>query len=112
MDVTIGNLIFNYLKVIEYTEFIYFLNKLAIGNKRPLTEEDLYNPLPDEQTQYYSERLGKEWDKELDKLKKKQKPSFAKAFFRAHWVRLVINCLYMFIEVYIIIKYLKFMILT
>ncbi|CAF0703154.1 unnamed protein product [Brachionus calyciflorus] len=58
---------------------------LSLGKERPLKEEDLYSPVPDEESKLLTDQLEREWNKEL----KKQKPSLFQAIYRIHWLTLL-----------------------
>nr|UOU03342.1 ATP-binding cassette subfamily C4-4-1 [Brachionus rubens] len=58
---------------------------LSLGKERPLKEEDLYSPIAKEESKPLTDRLEKEWQKEL----KKQKPSLFNAVYRIYWVTLI-----------------------
>jgi hypothetical protein len=56
-------LILNFLRLnIHFFQSLYFSwisPLLKLGNKRPLTEDDMYNPLPSEESEFLTKEL--EW---------------------------------------------------
>ncbi|CAH1780700.1 unnamed protein product [Owenia fusiformis] len=56
--------------------FFWWLNPLFnVGYKRPLEETDMFNVLPEDDSENLCHRLEVEWNKELEKVKKNEKES-------------------------------------
>nr|UOU03343.1 ATP-binding cassette subfamily C4-4-2 [Brachionus rubens] len=67
---------------------------LKLGKQRPLEEEDLYSPIPDEECKFLTDQLEKEWNKEL----KKPSPSLSACFIRLYWLKMTFLTLILAIE--------------
>ncbi|CAF0703150.1 unnamed protein product [Brachionus calyciflorus] len=67
---------------------------LTLGKKRPLQEEDLYSPIPEEESKFLTIQLEKEWVEEL----KKPKPSLTKCFIRIYRLKMLFLTLILAIE--------------
>lgn len=62
---------------------IWWMNKIFItGNKRPLEEDDLFPLLEEDKSEVLTEKLQREWEKELDKRHRGKRPRFWKALMR------------------------------
>ena len=62
---------------------IWWMNKIFVtGNKRPLEEEDLFPLLEEDKSEVLTEKLQKEWEKELNKRHRGKRPRFWKALMR------------------------------
>lgn len=62
---------------------IWWMNKIfVIGNKKPLEEDDLFPLLEEDKSSVLTEKLQREWQKELDKRHEGKRPRFWKALMR------------------------------
>lgn len=62
---------------------IWWMNKIFItGNKRPLEEDDLFPLLEEDKSEVLTQKLQREWEKELDKRHRGKRPRFWKALMR------------------------------
>ncbi|XP_023933062.1 multidrug resistance-associated protein 4-like isoform X4 [Lingula anatina] len=81
--------------------FFWWINPLfKVGYKRNLEVEDMYNVVHDDSADYLSNRLQKEWDKELKKLNPETKgnPSLLRAMVRAFGKQYMLFGLITFVE--------------
>ena len=75
---------------------------LKLGYIKPITEDDLYNPISAEESQFLTDQLEAEWKKEL---KNSKKPSLANAIIRIHVLKMIFLFFILSIEVNINIYY-------
>lgn len=66
----------------------WWLNPLlSLGYKKNLEKDDLYNILNEDSSEKLREKLEKEWEKEIGKLKTSGKPSLLRAILHVIWKR-------------------------
>lgn len=80
--------------------FFWWVNPLfKKGYVRTLEVEDMYNPCPEDQSEYLGGRLEKEWEKEVVRTKgTKKKPSLVRALFRIFGLEYILLGFVLFME--------------
>ncbi|XP_032238396.2 ATP-binding cassette sub-family C member 4 isoform X2 [Nematostella vectensis] len=68
----------------KYVSFWWMNSLLALGNKRPLEDSDLYGLLPEDSTEVLAHSLFNAWDVEIKRYKQeKRRPSLVRALINA-----------------------------
>ncbi|CAF3660983.1 unnamed protein product, partial [Rotaria sordida] len=58
---------------------------LQLGRKRPLEIDDVFDILPDDQSQPWTDRLEKAWENEIVLANKSNNNKYKPSLFRATW---------------------------
>ncbi|XP_012941427.1 multidrug resistance-associated protein 4, partial [Aplysia californica] len=77
----------------------WWLNPLfKKGYTQPLEETDLYNVVPNDSSEYLGNKLELEWEKQLKRREKGQKPSLLRALFNVFGVQYILVGLVVLME--------------